>query len=127
MKNSLADCRIKRDAAWKPLIRNFRRYLKKDALDEDQAKKVYNAPLEQQGKLFCQAMGLPEHLTDQPWTQMAVFMMINSHRITRNKRLVPEAKKIMGRSAGAIWEKYYEVFNENSHKRRSVFFKDPAV
>lgn len=58
---------------------------------------------------------------------MAVFMMINSHRITRNKRLVPEAKKIMGRSAGAIWEKYYEVFNENSHKRRSVFFKDPAV
>ena len=33
----------------------------------------------------------------------------------------------MGRNAKAIWENYFEVFNENSYKRRKAFFCDPIV
>ena len=66
MKADVSFQNLKKDAAWKPLIRNFRRYLKKDALSKADTQRVYNASLEQQGLLFCQAIGVPEHLTRQP-------------------------------------------------------------
>ena len=54
-------------------------------------------------------------------------MLFSSHRITRNKRLIPEAKSVMGEYHKEILANYYEVFNENSKSQRLNFFKDPLV
>ena len=53
--------------------------------------------------------------------------MISSHRITKNKRLIPAAQKLLGKHSKEIWERYYEVFNENSFRRRWNFFCDELI
>ena len=53
---------LKKDAAWKPLIRLFRRFLKKEALDKATYSRIHLAPLAIRGKLFCEALGVPEQL-----------------------------------------------------------------
>ena len=54
-------------------------------------------------------------------------MIFSSHRITRHKRLIPEAKAFMGEHHKEILTRYYEIFNENSKNQRVAFFSDPVV
>ena len=56
-----------------------------------------------------------------------MLMIFSSHRITRQKRLIPEAKALMGDYHKEILSSYYEIFNENSKSQRINFFKDPLV
>ncbi len=54
IKKSKVECKkMKKDAIWKPLIRLFRRYLKKDALPPSVYSTVRAKPLKEQGGLFC--------------------------------------------------------------------------
>ena len=53
---------IKKDASWKPLIRAFRRYLKKCAIDQVTKKAILSSKLSEQGRLFCKALGVPSKL-----------------------------------------------------------------
>ena len=43
----------RRDLIWRPLLRMFRRFLKKDALSIDAYERIRGKPLARQGKLFC--------------------------------------------------------------------------
>ena len=54
-------------------------------------------------------------------------MIFSSHRITHKKRLIPEAKDLMGEYAKEIRSEYYEIFNENSKSQRVAFFSDNIV
>ena len=56
-----------------------------------------------------------------------MLMIFSSHRITRYKRLIPEAKALMGKYHKEILANYYEIFNENSKSQRINFFKDPIM
>ena len=56
-----------------------------------------------------------------------MLMIFSSHRITRQKRLIPEAKALMGEYHKDILASYYEIFNENSKSQRIDFFSDPLV
>ena len=56
-----------------------------------------------------------------------MLMIFGSHRITHKKRLIPEAKDLMGEYAKAILSEYYEIFNENSKSQRVAFFSDNIV
>lgn len=47
---------------------------------------------------------------------MAVVLMVNSHRITRHKQLIPRYRSAMEPYLGSIWTKFFEIFNENSVK-----------
>ena len=53
---------FKKDAVWKPLLRQFRRYLKKEAISAEHFLKIRSASLKQQGELICEALDLPEEL-----------------------------------------------------------------
>jgi len=44
---------FKKDTIWKPLIRLFRRYLKKNALSMIEYEQIHDRPLHEQGMLFC--------------------------------------------------------------------------
>ena len=77
--------RMKKDALWKPLIRLFRRYLKKDALPQKVYNEVRLEPLAKQGYLFCQHLKIPEEFLTDEQTSIAMMLMINSHRITKNR------------------------------------------
>mmetsp|Transcript_38270 Transcript_38270/g.50192 ORF Transcript_38270/g.50192 Transcript_38270/m.50192 type:complete len:92 (-) Transcript_38270:402-677(-) len=76
---------FKKDAVWKPLIRHFRRFLKKDALPPETYQKVHLQKLKQQGKLLCDALEIPIELQSDVKTPLAILMMVSSHRITRKK------------------------------------------
>lgn len=54
-------------------------------------------------------------------------MLVCSHRITRRKQLTPQARNLMGQNAQIVWDRYYEVFNENSTRDRITFFSDPLI
>ena len=118
---------LKKDAAWKPLIRLFRRYLKNDALSKATCDRIQDAPIGKQGQLLCEALEVPRELARKPRTQLAVLMMVKSHRIICKKQLTPGVKRVMGRHATDIWDNYYEIFNENSLVQRRQFFSDPLV
>ena len=55
-------------------------------------------------------------MATNPKTPLALLMMVSSHRITRKKKLVPKARRLMGRHVGDIWVNFFEVFNENSSR-----------
>lgn len=105
---------MKKDAAWKPLIRLFRRFLKKEALSKATYQQIHGSPLAEQGLLFAQALDLPAELAAKPKTPLILLMIISSHRITRKKQLVPAARRLLGKHTTEIWARYFEVFNENS-------------
>ena len=48
---------------WKPLLRQFRRYLKRDALSPEIYLQIRERELRQQGLLFCEALGMPQQLS----------------------------------------------------------------
>ena len=54
-------------------------------------------------------------------------MICSSHRITRHSRLIPEAKKLMGKHSKVMLSSYFDVFNENNMMSRRAFFNDRIV
>ena len=56
----------RKDLLWKPLIRMFRRFLKKDALTLDTYEGIRAECLTKQGLLFCRALEIPDELGIQP-------------------------------------------------------------
>ena len=118
---------FKKDAAWKPLIRCFRRFLKKVALPRETYLMIRTKPLPEQGPLLCKALGVPAELMREPKTAFALLLMVNSHRITHRKQLVPTARRMMGRFASEIWYRYQDVFDENSSRQRLALFTDPLI
>ena len=65
MKNKMPDGgkKFKKDAMWKPLIRMFRRFLKKSALSKHVLKIVKQTKLSLRAAVIENALGLPEELT----------------------------------------------------------------
>lgn len=75
-------CQFKRDVLWKPLFRLFRRFLKKQALTSADYKSIQKHPILSQGKLLAEAMGVPAETAKVKRNQLALLLMVNSHKIT---------------------------------------------
>ena len=58
----MRDRQLKKDAMWKPLIRLFRRFLKKDVLSKATYEMIHSQPIYAQGELFANALGVPPEL-----------------------------------------------------------------
>ena len=86
---------FKKDVLWKPLLRLFRRYLKKNALSKEKYQTIRDKPIYNQGKLFAQALDIPSELAESERTHMAVLLMINSHKVVLKKQLIPACRAIM--------------------------------
>ena len=106
----------RRDLVWRPLIRLFRRWLKKDALSIETYEGIREENFTRQGLLFCKALGLSDQLCNQPRCQMAILLMVSSHRIVRRKRLNPAISEMMQPYMADLWPVYYKIFNETSNK-----------
>jgi hypothetical protein len=117
----------RKDLVWKPLLRMFRRYLKKDALMLESYDGIRSESIRDQGRLFCKALGLSEELTGSLRNQLAVLLMISSHRVVWRKTLIFECKLLMQPYISDIWPIFFKIFSETSHKLRLRFFADPLI
>ena len=52
-------------------------------------------------------------------TTMALLVMVNSHKITRRKELLPEIKMFLGRDENEIIQRYSRIFLDNNAQLRS--------
>ena len=59
---------FKKDLLWKPLVRRFRRYLKKEALPSETYQRIFSKPVIKWGSHFCKAFDVPEPLRSDPRT-----------------------------------------------------------
>ena len=117
----------RKDLLWKPLLRMFRRFLKKDALSLDSYQTIRDESFTRQGYLFCKALGVSDLLAGQVRNQCAVLLMISSHRIIWRKQLIPICQEMMAPYLTDIWPLFFRSFNETSHRQRLAFFSEPII
>ena len=117
----------RKDLLWKPLMRNFRRFLKKDALTAEQYTEIRRRPYNEQGQLFCRALGVPEEVSADRRCQMAMLIIISSHRIVWKKQVIPVVARLLEQYKDELWPLFFRIFNETSHKKRRVFFREPLI
>lgn len=79
--------KFKKDSYWKPLLRLFRRYMKKGALYKGAYRKIRSRPVEEHSRLFMIALELPKHIKRTKETEFAVLLLINSHSLTHRNKL----------------------------------------
>ena len=112
---------------WKPLLRLFRRYLKKDALTKQQYQDIRDRPLREQGQLFALAFDVPEALARNKRAQFALVILVNSHRVVFRKQLIPQCRKMMHNYMGELMPLFFEIFQDNNYGQRVTFFKEPII
>ena len=117
----------RRDLVWRRLLRMFRQFLKKDALTMEAYATIRKEPITQQGLLFCQALEVPESISQFQRNQCAMLLMVSSHRIIWRKRLIQSCVALMRPHQKDIWPIYLRIFNEASHKQRVQFFEEPLI
>ena len=105
---------FKKDLLWKPLVRRFRRYLKKEALPWETYQRIFSKPVIKWGPHFCKAFDVPEPLRSDPRTQNAILMLVASHRIIRRKHLIFECRLFMAPFIDDIWPNFFLVFNDSN-------------
>ena len=118
---------FKKDLLWKPLVRRFRRYLKKEALPWETYQRIFSKPVIKWGPHFCKAFNVPEPLRSDPRTQNAILMLVASHRIIRRKHLIFECRLFMAPYIDDIWPNFFLVFNDSNQRYRLKFFAEPLV
>lgn len=117
----------KRDLIWRPLFRMFRRFLKKNALKQEEYNRIRQKPLDKQGLAFARALKLPNALTLSVRNQLALVIMINSHRIMWRKRLVPGIREILMPYEADLWPTFFRIFNDTNSRFRLKFFQEPII
>ena len=118
---------FKKDLLWKPLVRRFRRYLKKEALPWETYQRIFSKPVIKWGPHFCKAFDVPDPLRSDPRTQNAILMLVASHRIIRRKHLIFECRLFMAPFIDDIWPNFFLVFNDSNQRYRLKFFSEPLV
>ena len=80
-----------------------------------------------QGIRFGEVLGVPEEIIGQERTQMALYMIVQSAKITSNRNLLPEFLQKLGTHGRALKQNYFKIYFENSSKKRLVFFCEPLI
>ena len=62
-----------------------------------------------------------------PRNAYAVFLLVESYKVTKKRRLIPECEKVMRPFLKDIYFKFFHIFNENSKRTRIEFFREPLV
>lgn len=126
---------VKKDAMWKPLLRNFRRFLKDRATKvggEDSSAELFNIPVNGGSPIMSKAYGyfdaldLPAELRTER-NVLALLLVVESQHVTKKRQLIPECAKIMQPFLPDIYLRFFHIFNENCKRSRVEFFRDPFV
>ena len=80
-----------------------------------------------QGYEFGKCLKVPEELLKQKRNQYALFMMVHSSRVTRDRSIDTEFYDKLGPDANQLYQNYFKIYFENSSKKRLLFFCDPLI
>ena len=119
--------KFKKDSYWKPLLRLFRRYMKKGALYKGAYRKIRSRPVEEHSRLFMIALELPKSIKRTKETEFAVLLLINSHSLTHRNKLTAQSCKLMGDKAQELRQRYFQFFVDNNTSERVTFYRDPLI
>jgi len=90
------------DALWKPLIRKFRQFIKIQVMHElrydfDQSKSIPEL-----GYIFGKILKVPRNLLDSERMQMALYVMVESSKITLLRKLATDVEEKLGKHCQSI-------------------------
>lgn len=117
----------RKDLIWKPFGRMFRRWLKQDSLTTSIFEEIRSLPIHEQGLRFCIAIGVSPAVGQQVRNQVALLIMISSHRITWRRRLIPTAQQFIEPFQAELWPIFYRFFMYTSLQLRLQFFREPLI
>ena len=78
------------DALWKPIIRKFRQFIKISVMHKLRYEVDDSKSIAELGHVFGQMLNVPAHLLQEERVQMALYVLIESSKVTRERRLVKE-------------------------------------
>ena len=81
----------------------------------------------QTGLQLGKMLGVPAHLLAEKRVQYALFMIIFSSRVTRERTIEPAFCEKLGPLAPKLIQNYFKIYFENSSKKRLLFFCDPLI
>ena len=142
---------IKKDALWKPLLRHFRRFVRRQSiLGNDKATLIEEqnvAKLDSKSvaadnenylrdvaqcrnpeavrefaSIVMRSLGIPEELQSERHA-LALLLLVHSQKLTKKQELVPVMQEVMGTRCLLISQIFFQVFNENSARTRQLFFQ----
>ena len=108
---------FKRDMLWKPLLREFRRFIKAKAMEELSRNELRKLSVNAQGELLCQALDLPQELRVCPNTATALTMLLYTHKFS-------DAEYAQQPHLRRLRKNYLTVFLTSSIQDRDQFFSD---
>ena len=115
------------DALWNPLIRKFRQFIKISVMHKLRYEVDDSKSIAELGHIFGQTLNVPAHILQQEREQMALYVLVESAKVTRERKLVKEVYDYLGPYAPTIRQNYFNIYFENSSKKRLVFFCEPLV
>ena len=80
-----------------------------------------------QGKLFGRILDVPEELLALDRTRLALYMIVQSSKITSQRAIAPEFELRLGQHAASLKQNYFKIYLENSSNKRLVFFCEPLI
>jgi hypothetical protein len=78
------------DALWKPIIRKFRQFIKIRVMHKLRYEVDEKKSIAELGRLFGNILEVPEDLISDERTQMALYVLVESSKITRERKLIKE-------------------------------------
>lgn len=72
-------------------------------------------------------LGVPEELLQEERTQLALYMIVQSAKITRERNITPRFHEKLGPYANTLIQNYFKIYFENSSKKRLIFFCEPLI
>ena len=69
--------------------------------------RIFSKPMATWGKLLCEALVVPDNLADEPKIQATILLLMASHRIVRQKCIVPECRPLMEPYINDLWPKFF--------------------
>ena len=126
-RKDIGQKQIKKDALWKPLLRQFRRFVKLTVQASTRYTLNENESIVVRSRDFAKQLNLPEELLEDQRNHFAIFLMVESAKITKQRKLISSCKAPMRPFLNDIRPKFFDIFYENSKKTRVSFFNDPLV
>ena len=80
------------DALWKPIIRKFRQFSKISVMHKLRYEVDDSKGIAELGLTFGQMLNVPAHLLQEERVQMALYVLVESSKVTRERKLVKEVQ-----------------------------------
>ena len=115
------------DALWKPIIRKFRQFIKISVMHKLRYQVDERKSITELGYLFGTILEVPEDILKEDRVQMALYVLIESSKITKDRKLLPEIEVQLHPHCDIVKKNHFNIYFENSSKKRLIFFCEPLV